>query len=288
MHYGFSNSSALAARWTRYGVQLIVTPDRLIAKRHWTRGGKLFDLALDQIESVRRSECGISINGRWEQVEIETAIQPKQQTAIVNFLQQSLTGHSRSQAAISGKATSTGPITTFAASGGLEREFRYREGLVWPILGILPALALAAVVSYLAIHNTRAADTWWRGSLIRLSRQGTTIGLWACVGILCAFALWCVRKIFDHFAQHGRLVLRPDGLALFNDRNGTVREIVYRDVTDLRIVTDNEGATQLKLVIDHPEGTIDLERHKLPCAADFGTVRDAITSGFDSTRAPNR
>ncbi len=81
-----------AARAVRYGVKVTITPDQLIARRHWANGGKCLELYLNQahFEAGRRA---IVIGKGLKQIKIGTGLKPEAQQAIVGFLNRVIAGH---------------------------------------------------------------------------------------------------------------------------------------------------------------------------------------------------
>ncbi len=273
----------LAARWTRHGVQVIVTPERFVIKRHWTRGGKAHDLALDQVRSVACSETGIMIRSPWNLIEIETTLKPEQRTAVVDFVKHVIENHLHHGSGASASATAAEHFAGAASSGGPALEFRYGSRLVVPLFESLGALGFAAAVAYVAIHNNKATDTFVRFRHIRLSRVQTSAFLWFTAGLMIVFALVCLHTLYARFARPGRLVLRQFRLEFIKDGTRTVREILYRDIRAVK-VSPTDG-TQLYISIKHAGGTLDIARDKLPRSSDFELIRDAITLGVE--RAPH-
>ena len=81
-----------AVRAVRYGVKVTITPDQLIARRHWANGGKCLELYLNQahFEAGRRA---IVIGKGLKQIKLGTGLKPEAQQAIVGFLNRVIAGH---------------------------------------------------------------------------------------------------------------------------------------------------------------------------------------------------
>jgi hypothetical protein len=133
----------LAARWSLYGVRFIVTPRRLIVRRHWTRGGTALDLALDQVRSIKRSESGIAIGSPSHVTEFETALTPQELTAVVDLLRQVIDSHLPKVARVSATAATVVDFAGRETKDGSALEFRYGPSIVVPILEFLVCLVVA-------------------------------------------------------------------------------------------------------------------------------------------------
>ncbi len=73
-------------------MKVTITPDQLIARRHWANGGKCLELYLNQaqFEAGRRA---IVIGKGLKQIKIGTGLKPEAQQAIVGFLNRVIAGH---------------------------------------------------------------------------------------------------------------------------------------------------------------------------------------------------
>jgi hypothetical protein len=85
-------------------VKLSVTPDRLIAKRHWATGEPAFELYLSQVQ-LDETPRAIVVAKRRRKLRIGTALKPEERHAVVAFLRAVIEGHVHS--------------ATPAATGGL-------------------------------------------------------------------------------------------------------------------------------------------------------------------------
>jgi hypothetical protein len=271
----------LAARWTRFGTQVVVSPERLIVKRHWTHGGKALDLALDQVRRVEESENGIVMSSNWEEVEAGDGLTSTQRSAVIDFLRQSIedrvrggVGTSRMAGAMKASAGSSTPVRPTL-------EFRYGEGLVRLVLEALVFFGVSALCVYLALHNERGIVYWG----VRLSRAVATSVFWAVTGVCLLSTAACLYRFYDRIAHPRRLFVWPDRIALHDDARGAVREILFRDIQEIEVLTV-EGK-QTVLAISHTGGDLKIDRGKLPRSSDFEQVRDAVSSGFEDHRTAN-
>jgi len=252
----------LAARWTRFGAQVTLTPERLVVRRHWSSGGKVLDLALEQVRRVDSTPSGVVIAGPFDEFECGTGLTPNERAVVVDFLRQAIDDHIRPNAAA--PAAIRPPL-----------EFPYGEGLL--LLGVetIIFLGVAAVSAYMGLHNKRGAIYWG----VRLSPMALTIIFWATAGVSLAFVATLFYRIYDRITHPRRLIVRADRLELYDDVRGVAREILFRDIEELAVVTLE--TKQIALAIKHTGGVFELERRRLARGPDFDQIRDAITSGFE-------
>jgi rhomboid protease GluP len=86
-----------AVRVYRYGVKLSVTPDRLIAKRHWATGEPSLELYLSQVKLDETPRAIVISKGR-RKLKMGTSLKAEERHAVVEFLRDVIDGHTQATA----------------------------------------------------------------------------------------------------------------------------------------------------------------------------------------------
>jgi rhomboid protease GluP len=83
---------AQAVRGYRYGVKLSITPDRLIAKRHWITGEPPLELFLGQVQLDETPRAIVVSKGR-RKLKMGSALKPDERHAVAGFLRSVIDTH---------------------------------------------------------------------------------------------------------------------------------------------------------------------------------------------------
>lgn len=260
----------IAARWTGHGVKATVTPERLILRRHWSRGGKVLDVALDQVKMIELADQGVRFVTPWDQLTTGSALGSEERPRVVGYLQQVI-GNRAGGAGIVGGDFNKGRVHPL--------EFRYTEPFIQPLVGAMFSFVMAALSGYQALTSKSVITLKTMGRRILLTPGESTLLYWVGTGITTLLGLWCLSLVYRHFVHPRRLVLREDRLEFHNDAAGTVEEVFYKDVTEMNVVTLD--GTDNEFVLVHSGNVTKVHRQRLPRSSDFQVVRDAITAGVE-------